>query len=80
MARPSQGDGDMRGSWNSDGNFDFVSDRERFLAMDGGDGVPSVKLAGKERSAVEQMAMRTRSNPDINPETGANLGMPGGAQ
>jgi Mn-containing catalase len=76
----SQGDGDMRGSWNSDENFNFVSDRERFLAMDGGDGIPSVKLAGKERSAVEQMAMRTRSNPDLDPETGANLGMVGGAQ
>jgi manganese catalase len=76
----SQGDGDMRGSWNSDENFNFVSDRDQFLAMDGGDGIPSVKLSGKERSAVEQMAMRTRSNPDVNPETGANLGMTGGAQ
>lgn len=76
----SQGDGDMRGSWNSDENFDFVSDREQFLAMDGADGFPSVKLSGKERSAVEQMAARTRSNPEINPQTGANLGMDGGAQ
>jgi Mn-containing catalase len=76
----SQGDGDMRGSWNSDENFEFVSDREEFLAMDGGDGIPAVKLSGKEREAVEQMAMRTRSNPDINPETGAGLGMGGAGQ
>lgn len=76
----SQGDGDMRGSWNSDENFEFVSDREQFLAMDGGDGLPSVGLSARERGAVEQMAARTRSNPDLNPETGANLGMPGGGQ
>lgn len=76
----SQGDGDMRGSWNSDENFNYVSDRDQFLALDGDDGMPSVKLTGKERSAVEAMAMRTRSNPDINPETGANLGMDGGAR
>jgi Mn-containing catalase len=76
----SQGDGDMRGSWNSDENFDFVTDREEFLAMDGGDGLPSIKLSGEERMAVEQMAARTRSNPDINPETGAGLGMGGAAQ
>ncbi|MDB6163286.1 MAG: catalase [Xanthomonadaceae bacterium] len=76
----SQGEGDMRGSWNSDENFEFVSDREQFLAMDGGDGIPVVKLSGAERSAVEKMAARTRSNPDINPQTGVNLGMTGGAQ
>jgi len=76
----SQGDGDMRGSWNSDENFDFVSDREQFLAMDGGDGMPSVALSDAQRGAVERMAMRTRSNPEINPETGANLGMLGGGQ
>jgi len=76
----SQGLGDMRGSWNSDENFEFVGDRDQFLAMDGGDGIPSVKLSGSERTAVERMAVRTRSNPDINPETGANLGMQGGAQ
>jgi len=76
----SQGDGDMRGSWNSDENFNFVSDREEMLAVDGGDGIPSVKLSARERSLVEDMAARTRSNPDVNPETGANLGMLGGAK
>jgi len=76
----SQGDGDMRGSWNSDENFDYVSDREQFLAMDGGDGMSSVQLSAAERDALKQMATRTRSNPDVNPETGANLGMAGGGQ
>ena len=73
----SQGDGDTRGSWNSDENFTFMSDRDQFLAMDGGDGMPSVKLKSAHKSAVEQMAMRTRSNPDVNPDTGAGLGMGG---
>lgn len=73
----SQGDGDTRGSWNSDENFTFMSDREQFLAMDGGDGQPSVKLQSAHKSAVEQMAVRTRSNPDVNPDTGASLGMSG---
>ena len=73
----SQGDGDARGSWNSDENFTFVSDRDQFLAMDGGDGLPSIRLESAHRSAVEQMATRTRSNPDVNPETGATLGRSG---
>lgn len=71
----SQGDGDLRGSWNSDENFNFVSDPEQFLAMDGGDGLPSVQLKSGHKSALEQMARRTRSNPDVNPETGTTLGM-----
>lgn len=73
----SQGDGDTRGSWNSDENFTFVSDREEFAAMDGGDGLPSVKLQSAHRNAVEQMAARTRSNPKIDPQTGAELGVTG---
>ncbi|MDQ3287226.1 MAG: manganese catalase family protein [Pseudomonadota bacterium] len=75
----SQGDGDTRGSWNSDENFNFVSDREQFLAMDGGDGLPSVKLKSTHRDAVEQMAARTRSNPSLDPQTGAELGITGQA-
>lgn len=73
----SQGDGDTRGSWNSDENFTFMSDREQFLAMDGGDGMPSIKLKSAHKTVVEQMAMRTRSNPDVNPDAGASLGTGG---
>lgn len=73
----SQGQGDARGSWNSDENFNFVTDGEKFVAMDGGDGIPVIKLSSAERSAIDQMAVRTRSNPDINPQTGASLGMIG---
>jgi Mn-containing catalase len=71
----SQGDGDVRGPWNSDENFKVVDDRERFLAMDGGDGLGAVRLDAAQQQAVEAMAQRTRSNPDGNPTTGAELGM-----
>lgn len=74
----SQGEGDMRGPWNSDDNFQFVSDREKMLAMDGGSGLPEVGMTDQQRSVLTQMAQRTRSNPSINPETGADLGRSGG--
>ena len=41
----SQGDGgDIRGPWNSGGDWEFVSDRDAQCAVDGGDGTASVKL------------------------------------
>ena len=70
----SQGEGDMRGSWNSDENFDYISDREQFLAMDGGSGLPEVALSADEKRAVDQMAKRTASDPNADPVTGADLG------
>ena len=71
----SQGDGDMRGPWNSDENFTYVSDREAHLAVDGGDGMASVGLDSDEEAAVEAMALRTASDPSSDPTTGAELGM-----
>jgi Mn-containing catalase len=70
----SQGEGDMRGSWNSDENFDYISDREQFLAMDGGSGLPEVALSADEKRAVDQMAKRTASDPNADPATGVDLG------
>jgi len=70
----SQGDGDMRGPWNSDENFDYVSDPEQFTAVDGGDGVPSVVLDPMEERTVLAMAARTASDPASNPVTGVELG------
>jgi Mn-containing catalase len=70
----SQGEGDMRGSWNSDANFNYISDREQFLAMDGGSGLPEVTLSAEEKRAVDQMTRRTASNPDADPVTGVDLG------
>jgi Mn-containing catalase len=76
----SQGEGDMRGPWNSDENFQYVSDREQHLAMDGGSGMPEVAMDDQQREVLMQMAQRTRSDPSINPETGADLGRGNGAQ
>jgi Mn-containing catalase len=74
----SQGEGDMRGSWNSDENFNYVSDREKFLGMDGGNGLPEVGLTEQQQAVLGKLAERTRSNPGIDPETGAELGSSGG--
>jgi Mn-containing catalase len=70
----SQGEGDQRGSWNSDENFKYVSDREEMLGMDGGDGWPTVKLSPEQRECVKAMKQRTRSDPQSDPTTGAQLG------
>ncbi|GHA79613.1 manganese catalase family protein [Cognatilysobacter bugurensis] len=70
----SQGEADMRGPWNNDEDFRYVSSREEHLAMDGGDGLGSVKLKSEQKKAVEQMATRLKSNRDVNPVTGAMLG------
>lgn len=67
----SSGDGDMRGSWNSDDNFDFVTDG---AAMDHGDGTAHVTLSKIEEKVVAAMVARTRSNPDADPITGIALG------
>ncbi|QCO68524.1 manganese catalase family protein [Luteimonas yindakuii] len=70
----SQGEGDMRGPWNSDENFRFVSDPEQYTAVDGGDGSASVALDGIEAKTLAAMAMRGTSAPDGNPLTGIELG------
>lgn len=75
----SQGDGDMRGPWNSDDNFRYVSKFEEFIAMDGADGKPSVELSDQEKQILKALKQRTRSDPQVNPKTGADLGMDGGA-
>jgi Mn-containing catalase len=70
----SQGEGDMRGPWNSDDNFEFVSDPERFTAVDGGDGTAGVGLSPAEERVVRAMAARSASDPASNPVTGVELG------
>ncbi|MEQ4530867.1 MAG: manganese catalase family protein [Mixta sp.] len=64
--------GEVRGSWNSDENFDYVANPQP--AVDGGDGLASVMLSKGEKADLESMVLRTRSNPDIDPTTGAELG------
>ena len=70
----SQGEGDMRGPWNSDENFEYVTEPERMLAVDGGDGRAEVKIGARDARIVEQAALRTRSDPNSDPLTGAMLG------
>ena len=70
----SQGDGDMRGPWNNDRNFEYVSDREAQCAVDGGDGQPQVTLTTDELALAEQLRTRTASLVDVEPVTGAELG------
>src|SRR5690348_2916551 len=71
----SQGNGgDVRGSWNSGEQWDFVADTAELTAVDGGDGTASVKLDRAEKTALEHVAARTMSNPDSDPTTGAELG------
>ncbi|MGV2909517.1 manganese catalase family protein [Achromobacter sp. AGC25] len=69
----SQGEGDMRGSWNSDENFNFVTGADAMQPVDG-DGSCSVALDGGEESALNAMAARTQSDPEVNPTTGTELG------
>lgn len=67
--------GEVRGSWNSGGDWEFISDSNEQSAVDGGEGDASVELDSDEEAIVMQAAMRTKSDPDSDPLTGAELGM-----
>jgi Mn-containing catalase len=71
----SQGPGEMRGSWNQGEQWEFVTDREKQVAVGGGDGDAEVKLPAKDVDLLQAMATRTMSDPDSDPTTGAELGM-----
>lgn len=71
----SQGDGEVRGAWNQGADWDFVSDREEQMAVDGGPGDATVALPSEDIAILEKMAARTRSDPLAVPRTGAELGM-----
>jgi Mn-containing catalase len=70
----SQGEGDMRGPWNQGEQWDFVEDREKQAAVDGGDGSASVKLSRADMAIAKKVAARTMSDPASEPRTGAELG------
>jgi len=70
----SQGEGDMRGPWNSDRNFEYVEDRAEQQAVDGEDGMPQVNLDQDELQAITELSTRTASDPAADPITGADLG------
>jgi Mn-containing catalase len=73
MSQGVDGEG-PRGSWNSGPEWEFVDDREKQAAVDGGDGSASVKLGKAEKTALANLSKRTASNPDADPTTGAELG------
>ena len=68
----SQGEGDLRGPWNQGQDWEYVE--QPGPAVDGGDGLPAVKLPPVQAKAVEQLATRTMSDPSAAPVTGADLG------
>src|SRR5690606_3140229 len=75
----SQGEGDMDGPWNSGANWKRVDDREEQQAVDGGDGLATLRLNEDAAGVLEQPAARTRSDPSADPTTGAELGAGPGA-
>ncbi|WP_238081659.1 manganese catalase family protein [Pseudescherichia vulneris] len=64
--------GEVRGSWNSDENFDYVTNPQP--AVDGGDGMASVNLPGPQQANLDALKLRTASDPSVNPVTGTDLG------
>jgi Mn-containing catalase len=76
----SQGEGDMRGPWNSGGQWNVVDDLNSVLPADqGGDGSASVKLGASDTAALQKMMTRLKSDPSSDPFTGADLGAGPGA-
>ena len=70
----SQGEGDARGPWNQGEQWDYVSEREKQAAVDGGSGDASIGLTKEELAVLQQTAVRTQSQSTSNPVTGADLG------
>jgi Mn-containing catalase len=71
----SQGEGEVRGAWNQGADWDFISDRDKQMAVDGGAGDAEVALPTEDIDVLEMMAARTLSDPMATPRTGAELGM-----
>ncbi|HET6337564.1 MAG TPA: manganese catalase family protein [Polyangiales bacterium] len=75
----SQGDGNATGPWNHGPQWEVVSERNQQAAVDGGDGLAQTTLTAPQKRAIEQLAARTRSAPNADPLTGADLGAGPGA-
>lgn len=71
----SQGPGEMRGPWNQGEKWDYVTDREKQMGVDGGSGEAEVKLPAEDVEVLKQMQARTLSDPSKDPTTGAELGL-----
>lgn len=70
----SKGEGDTGGSWNQ-GDKWTVIEAEDAAAVDGGSGMASVEATAAEVEVLNQMVLRTQSDPTLDPLTGAELGM-----
>jgi len=68
----SQGTESMRGPWNQGDDWEFVESPSP--AVDGGDGMATVQLDSADEALLENMKMRTQSDPNSEPVTGADLG------
>lgn len=66
------GEPNVRGPWNQGDQWEYVENPQP--AVDGGDGTASVALSGKDQELLEQLKLRTQSDPDSDPITGADLG------
>lgn len=76
----SQGEnGQLRGPWNEGKEWQFIDDRSKQAAVDGGSGEATVELKGAEAKLLKQVQKRTASRTDIDPTTGAELGAGQGA-
>lgn len=70
----STGEGDMEGPWNSGPHWERDEDPVASAPVDGGDGLASVDLDTDDKRVLAVLGARTRSNPDGDPVTGAELG------
>lgn len=70
----SQGEREQRGPWNEGTEWQYVSEQDQQVAVDGGSGEATVELAKADAQLLSKMAKRTVSRTDIDPKTGAELG------
>jgi Mn-containing catalase len=75
----SQGPGDARGPWNKGKQWEFVTDPQNLSAVDGGDGDAAVTVSAEEQELLDQAMLRSQSNANDDPTTGADLGAGPGA-
>lgn len=66
-----------RGPWNQGKQWEFIDDVEKKLPVDGGDGLAHAKMSTEDITTLKENAERTKSDPNSNPVTGAELGMKG---
>jgi Mn-containing catalase len=75
----SQGEGNLRGPWNDGPQWERVEKRDQQVAVDGADGSATIGLSTKEKRTLVELSARTKSSPEGNPVTGADLGAGPGA-